>query len=187
MPLTKRQKQLHTSIAHARTFRHSSVSAESSRNSTPASGITSSFRTEDLIHPTPPASPEPDLNDDGIFLDVIEEESEQLLEDHDGNHLLGAIEANSDDESQDEDEIIELQGEELVKSLRGQMEAEIALERQHSKEGLGVLMQKIDGQEWEKAESKRSLGYNGLSKRTERRHRQAAREKEVQDEKMRNS
>ena len=63
-----------------------------------------------------------------------------------------------------EDDVIELQGEELVESLRCQMEAEITLERQLSKEGLEVLMWKIDAREWRKAESKRSLGYNGLSK-----------------------
>ena len=139
MPLTKKQKQLRASIAHARTFRHLDSAAESSRNSMPAGITTPSLRTEDLAHLTPPASPESDLNDGGIFLDVIEEESEQLLEDYGGNSLLGTIEAvTRDAESQDEDDVIELQGEELVESLRCQMEAEITLERQLSKEGLGM-------------------------------------------------
>ena len=97
------------------------------------------------------------------------------MEDYGGNSLPGTIEAvTRDAESQDEDDVIELQGEELVESLRCQMEAEITLERQLSKEGLEVLMRKIDAREWQKAESKRSLGYNGLSKRTGRRQRQAA-------------
>ena len=187
MPLTKKQKQLRASIAHAQTFWHLDSAAESSWNSKPAGTTTPSLRTEDLAHLAPPASPESDLNDGGIFLDVIEEESEQLLEDYGGNSLPGTIEAVTQDaKSQDEDDVIELQGEELVESLRCQMEAEITLERQLSKEGLEVLIRKIDAWEWQKAELKRLLGYNGLSKRTGRRQRQAAWEKEVQDEKMRN-
>ena len=188
MPLTKKQKQLRASIAHAWTFWHLDSAAESSRNLTPAGTTTPSLETEDLAHLTPLASPESDLNDGGIFLDVIEEESEQLLEDYGGNSLPGTIEAVTwDAESQDEDDVIELQGEELVESLRCQMEAEVTLERQLSKEGLKVLMWKIDAWEWQKAKLKRSLGYNGLSKRTGRHQRQAVWEKEVQDEKMRNS
>jgi hypothetical protein len=93
MPLTKKQKQLRASIAHAQTFQHLGSAAESSRNSTPAGTTTPSLGTEDITHPTPPASPESDLNDGGIFLDVIEEESEQLLEDYGGNYLPGTIEA----------------------------------------------------------------------------------------------
>ena len=58
MPLTKKQKQLRASIAHARTFRHLDSAAESSRNSTPAGTTTPSLGTEDLAHLTPPASPE---------------------------------------------------------------------------------------------------------------------------------
>ena len=59
----------------------------------PAGTTTPSLGTEDLAHLTPTASPESDLNDGGIFLDVIEEESEQLLEDYGGNFLPGTIEA----------------------------------------------------------------------------------------------
>ena len=57
----------------------------------PASTTTPSL--EDLANPTPPTSPESDLNDGGIFLDVIKQESEQLLEDYGGNYLPGTIEA----------------------------------------------------------------------------------------------
>ena len=117
MPLTKKQKQLRANIAHTQTFRHLGSAAESSQNSTPAGTTTPSLGTEDLAHPTPPASPESDLNDGGIFLDVIEEESEQLLEDDGGNYLPGPIEAvTRDAESQDKDDVIELQGEELVET-----------------------------------------------------------------------
>src|SRR5258708_7025164 len=144
MPLTKKQKQPRARIAHARTFRYLDSAAQASRNSTPASTTTPSLGTEDLAHPTPPASPESDLNDGGIFLDVIEEESEQLLEDYGGNYLPGTIEAvTRDAESQDKDDVIELQGEGLVESLRCQMEAEITLERQPRKGGLEVCMRTI--------------------------------------------
>ena len=166
---TKKQKQLRASIAHARTFRYLDSVAESGQNSTPASTTTPSLRTEDPAHPTPPASPGSGLNDG---LDVIEEESEQLLEDYGGNYLPGTIEAvTRDAKSQDKDDVTELQGEELLESLRCQMEAEITLKRQLSKEGLEVLMRKIDAWEWQEAELKRSLGYNGLSKRTGRHQR----------------
>ena len=93
MPLTKKQKQIRARIAHAQTFWHLDSAAESSWNSTPAGTSTPSLGTEDLAHLTPPASHESDLNDGGIFLDVIEEESEQLLEDYGGNSLPGTIEA----------------------------------------------------------------------------------------------
>ena len=125
MPLTKKQKQLRASIAHARTFRHLDSAAEQAE--------TRCLLTQ------PPHHSEP----------------EQLLEDYGGNSSPGTIEAvTRDAESQDEDDVIELQGEELVESLRCQMEAEITLERQLSKEGLEVLIRKIDAWEWQKAELK---------------------------------
>ena len=102
----------------------------------PASTTIPSLGIEDLACPTPPASPESDLNDGGIFMNVIGEESEQLLEDYGGNYLSGTIEAvTRDAKSQEKDDVTELQGEELVDSLRCQMEAEITLERQLNKEG----------------------------------------------------
>lgn len=47
------------------------------------------------------------------------------------------------------------------------------------------IMKPCTNKEWKKAESKRSLGYNGLSDRRQRELRQKARDKEKVDEKLR--
>lgn len=48
-----------------------------------------------------------------------------------------------------------------------------------------VIMGKRSDQEWKRAESTRSLGYNGQSSRTKRRREKAARDEETEDQKLR--
>ena len=85
-----------------------------------------------------------------------------------------------------EDEFSELEGEELVESLRRRQEHEANLVEEVS--GYGKLANsQLTGREWRKAESSRKLGYNGLSVRTKRFHAQKAREKEKVDAEMRKS
>jgi len=80
-------------------------------------------------------------------------------------------------------ELQELEGAELLRSL------ELRLTREHELRAAPVqyseLLRKVSLKEWEKAEKKRGLGYNGLSARTKRRHNQKAREKETKDAVMR--
>ena len=88
-------------------------------------------------------------------------------------------ECNSDDGNAEDDELSELEGEGLRESLRVRIEGEI-----EEIESFGVpqfpayktIMRDISMGEWQKAESNQALGYNGLSERTQRRHRQEVRE-----------
>lgn len=85
-----------------------------------------------------------------------------------------------------EDEFSELEGEELVESLRRRQEHEADLVEEVS--GYEKLANsRLTGREWRKAENSRKLGYNGLSARTKRFHAQKAREKEKVDAEMRKS
>ena len=81
--------------------------------------------------------------------------------------------------SDTEEEFSELEGDELVGSLQKQLEAEIKMLRQPTPYEL--ITKSRTAKEWVKAESNRSLGYNGLSERTKRRNDQQARAKEKVD------
>jgi len=76
-----------------------------------------------------------------------------------------------------------LEGTELLQSL------ELRLTREHKLCAAPVqyleLLQKVSLKEWEKAEKKHGLGYNGLSARTKWQHNQKAWEKETKDAVMR--
>ena len=89
-------------------------------------------------------------------------------------------ENDSDGESEwsqfgDDDEMV---GEELVESLKNQQEKEI---QAFQPTVYDKLRRTITQEEWKKAESCRSLGYNKLSKRTKQRRDHDARLKERED------
>jgi len=85
---------------------------------------------------------------------------------------------NADDGYGSDDLMSEMDGEELKESLQLQMQGEIELleQSQDAKKSsaYGVLMREIKPDQWTKAESKRSLGYNGQSRRTQQRRNQQA-------------
>jgi hypothetical protein len=80
-------------------------------------------------------------------------------------------------------EVLDLEGEELLKSLGLRLEKELELLT------MPTSYEKIqDGtaQRWAKAETNRNLGCNGLSARTRRRQEQKARSKDKSDAVSRN-
>lgn len=91
---------------------------------------------------------------------------------------------------EDEEDMLELEGEELLESLNAWIEGD-----SEDKEGEGndepsaydLLMRGIVTSGWKKAESNGSLGYNGLSSRSKRWHAKAAKDREDQDQELRKS
>jgi hypothetical protein len=79
-----------------------------------------------------------------------------------------------------DDELEELEGEELKASLKLAMENQLKRVGQSNEPTpYETIMQGASASEWKKAESKRGLGYSGPpAARTEREHRQKAREAE---------
>ena len=72
---------------------------------------------------------------------------------------------------EDEEDMSELKGEELLQSLKAWIEAETEGHGEEDNEessAYDVLMRGIGASEWKKAESNRFLGYNGLSSRSKR-------------------
>jgi hypothetical protein len=159
MPRPSKQTKLkNTSIACARSFR--------TYSSTPSLAIPSN--NHDQVSVSAPSSPM-QFNDVEIGLD---DDSGGMVHD-------SSSECNSDDRNAEDNELSELEGEGLCKSLRVRIEGKIK-----EFESLGVpqhpayetIMRNISTGEWQKAESNRAFGYNGLSKRTQRRHHQEVRE-----------
>ena len=155
---SNKSKQKNTSIARARSFR--------TYSSTLTLSIPSNGHGQ--VSVSAPASPM-QSNDVEIGLD---DDSGGVVHD-------SSSECNSDDGNVEDDELSELEGEGLRESLRVRIEGEI-----EEIESFGVpqfpayktIMRDISTGEWQKAESNRALGYNGLSERTQRRHRQEVRE-----------
>ena len=99
-------------------------------------------------------------------------------------------ECNSDDRNAEDDELSELEGEGLRESLRVRIGGEI-----EEFESFGVpqhpayetIMCDISMGEWQKAESNRALGFNGLSERTQRQHHQEVREADEKNKELQQS
>jgi hypothetical protein len=92
---------------------------------------------------------------------------------------------SSEDRNEDEDELAELEGQELVQSLGRELENELRMHSWASSQ-YGSLKMKQTREEWKRAERNRRLGYNGRSERTKRRHDAEARKKEKEDIQFRN-
>ena len=93
----------------------------------------------------------------------------------------------SDDDDEDEEEVEELSGSELEEVIQRHSEKLPAAAKQPIAElsPLSVIMGKRTNQEWRKAESTRSLRYSGQSARTKRHREKVARDKGVEDAKLR--
>lgn len=157
-----RQKK---SIAHAREARHGAVKRKAYTSET--------SRTEEEENTGTP-EPAPDI--------------EECCWDGTVNHYLDDDNGFPDwieDEDEDEDDIIEMEGPELVESLNKKFMEELetleAAARSQKPTAYENIMQRHTKKDWEKAESNRGFGYNGLSSRTKRRHNQDARKKEKRD------
>lgn len=142
---------------------------------------------EKSSHEMPPASPE-NTAINPIILDSEPEDEDEICAWTGGvnNHLEDDPEDwgdLSDDTNELDDEIEELEGEELQRSLEAQMarEAKIILEATVYQK----LMRKIPTKEWKKAEMNQGFGYNGQSERSKRQKRKNEREKECRDEQTR--
>jgi hypothetical protein len=96
---------------------------------------------------------------------------------------------NVDDGYGSDDLMSEMDGEELRESLQMQMEGEIEILKQSegSKKSSAyrTLMREITPNQWAKAESNKSLGYNGRSKRTKQRNDLKTRQAEEEHMKIR--
>ena len=110
------------------------------------------------------------------------------------NHLIGFDESDSDfgdtewESEESEDEVDELEGADLVESLRKELENELNLLKQAAQTPYEKISNaNLTARDWKKAEQNRGLGYNGLASRTQRKHRQDAREKAERDKITRKS
>jgi hypothetical protein len=75
-----------------------------------------------------------------------------------------------------------LEGADLVESLRKELENELNLLKQAAQTPYKKISNaNLTARDWKKAEQNRGLGYNGLASRTQRKHRQDAREKAERD------
>jgi len=164
----KKPNYKQSNIGIARTFRHQSHHHSSS-------GLTSepaSTRSSTLAATTPPNSAPPSIIEpvDVPALNSWGQSEEETREDLPGHGNLIIIDDNSEDNGGDSDEgygsddcMSEMEGQELRDSLELQMEGEI--EQIQEGRAYEVLMREINAGQWKKAETNRSLGYNGLSRR----------------------
>jgi len=91
----------------------------------------------------------------------------------------------SDDESEEEF-VEELSGSELEEVARKCLGTPEAASKSSAEPSVhSAIMHKQTKKDWKKAESRRSLGYNGQSERTKRHHVRLAQEKEKEDAKLR--
>lgn len=114
------------------------------------------------------------------------------------------IVVSDDDKEEEEEEVEVLSGSELEETIRQHSERSrstttmeepatrtteeltVAVKRPISElNTLSVIMGPRTNQDWKKAESTRSLGYNGQSVRTKRHHAKVARDKEMENTKLR--
>lgn len=171
------------SIAHARGFRSSS--GASSVSSTPATGSDyvpsaspSRFASPIPSHGSFSDLGAPDMEDEGVNMSLVA--GSMPVEDLPPGAPDNPIELGGDDEDDEDDDLIELEGLELQQSLQMRMEVEEAelevlkkvQERESAKEltGYNELLVTVSKEKWKQAESNRSLGYNGRSKRTHQRN-----------------
>jgi hypothetical protein len=110
------------------------------------------------------------------------------------NNHIGLDESDSDfgdtewESESSEDEVDELEGADLVESLRKEIENELNLLKQAAQTPYEKISNgNLTARDWKKAEQNRGLGYNGLASRTQRKHRQDAREKAERDKITRKS
>lgn len=109
----------------------------------PSSGFISETRASTSAATTPPNS-----------ASGPEENSPITIDDSDSGEGYGS-----------EDYVSEMDGQELRDSLELQMEGEIEQIQGGENTAYGMLMREIKADHWKKAETNRSLGYNGLSRR----------------------
>ena len=114
-------------------------------------------------------------------LDLSEAKIDQYFEDEDEQGYVREGEELED--IYEDDELSEMEGEELEKSLKlvmeDQMERMEQTKRDQELTSYETVMQSASASDWKKAESKRGLGYSGPpAVRTEREHRQKARKAE---------
>jgi len=91
-------------------------------------------------------------------------------------------------ELSDSDSLNELEGDELEENLQMlQAEAEAEVARLEKPSAFEQILKPVTSTYWKRAEENRSLGYNGLSKRTKERRAQQARTAEKRREEAKNS
>ena len=168
---SKTAQQKASSIAIARAFRHSSPSSDAEMVTTPPETSSTSPNAEIII----------DLDNEDINEGIdLEEHSLFGLEDEDEQGYVREGEELED--IYEDDELSELEGEELEKTLKLVMENQMERMEQRKKQELTpyeIVMQGASTSVWKKAESKRTLGYSGPpAVRTVREHRQKARKAE---------
>ena len=187
MPRPKKQnpKQLNAAIAH--TFCHQLESSWTSSDTTRASTLAAT---------TPPDSAPPSTIDpsDAPVIDSWDqseasargfspgpEENPITIDDCPGYD-------SSDEGYRSDDYMSKMDGQELRDSLENQMEREIEqMEGGENPTAYKVLMREIKANQWRKAETNRSLGYNGLSKRKKQFDLQKAKQAEEENKKLRAS
>ena len=104
------------------------------------------------------------------------------------NHLIISDDIDSDFDNTEweveysEDDLDDLEGEELIESLQKEIEHEISLLEELNTTPYEKISQvNLTTKKWKNVEKKRGFGYNGHAERTQRKHRQRAREKAEKD------
>jgi hypothetical protein len=109
---------------------------------------------------------------------LSDSEDDEDWEDADSEDSEDSEESESDEDSDEDFDLEELEGQDLVEGLRKCWELELELQKLTQPTSYEVLLQKKTSKEWKTAEAKRGLGYNGLSDRRKREINQKLREKE---------
>lgn len=181
---SKQNKQLQISLHNVRAARWPSglTPVTPTSSSAPSSAPT-----------TPPQSPTPSLFDlagsDG---------QDQYAYSADNSHLHQESPVSPDHSSEPEgadegyrsdDLMSEMDDDDYMDSLERQMEWEVGflegIRDTEQPDAFSILMRDVSDKEWRKAESNRSLGYNGLSRRKEQLDKKKARDAEEKNKILR--
>ena len=178
MPRLKKSNYKQSNAAIARNFRH---------NSSCLTSEPSDSRANTLAATTPPNSAPPSTFDPAD-IPLLNSWNQPEGETEPKNAIT--IDDHSEDDLDDSgygsnDYMSEMEGQELRDSLELQMEGEIEQIRNGEKNSAyEELMREINTGQWKKAETNRSLGYNGLSRRKKQLDMQKAKQAEKENEKM---
>ena len=204
---SKTVKQKAASIAKARASRHPSQISDSvlvpdpemnnttTPETSPSPGLTiirdldNEEINEEITLERPRDSPM-GLEGSWDHLDLSEAKIGQYFEFEDEDEQGYVREGEELEDIYEDGELSELEGEELEKSLKLVMEDEMERMEQRKRDQeltpYETVMRGASASDWKKAESKRGLGYSGPpAARTEREHRQKAREAEKTNKEIR--
>ena len=190
--VSKARKQRQESAALARNSRITYLSRQASPSSSVGATSSISAASTPLISIAPSEEdfeeiPDLDAEDQFDFSGYFSKENSPIIISPDSSD----VEIVVDEGYNSDDTMSEMEGEELMQSLKQQMAGEIEvigqIQATHQEGAYGPLMRDVYPKEWAKIKSSRSLGYNKRSRRTKQRKAKAAREAEEVNEKSKKS